>query len=434
MIGGIDVRKKIIILACTLLLVSLQIGNQFQVAYATVFIDCPDCNNGHSPSCRCGGAVDFLQPCDLCGGSGTLACDLCGGTGLSDGGTCTRCGGDLLSTCNRCGGAGSTVQPCFKPSCARCGGTGGYPEGSPEHIQQLKDEGKYVEPVTETTDPKETGEISTEEIDSKESQTKETEQKSGESPDNRNASIKETDLVTAYELLRSATSSEKSKKENIVISETMTVALKNATEEQLQVLSNLTQEEFTNSMNQVAQIVDTVKTGTVSASSKQLIENLENQEGVQIGLISFDEHESISLGFPVEIRVPVNGDEYGNMEKAYAYHVIQDGLKAEYLGEAELIRDDNGNVTEVLFITEGFSDFFITNIQVNMEEITVENVKNQDVQDLEQEEVEESDVVTTGIDKVEESNNITVYFVTGAVVVIGVVAVALFVINRKKTK
>ena len=123
-------RKKIIVLACTLLLVSLQIGNQFQVAYATVFIDCPDCNNGHSPSCRCGGAVDFLQPCDLCGGSGTLACDLCGGTGLSDGGTCTRCGGDLLSTCNRCGGAGSTVQPCFKPSCARCGGTGRYPEGS----------------------------------------------------------------------------------------------------------------------------------------------------------------------------------------------------------------------------------------------------------------------------------------------------------------
>ena len=82
------------------------------------------------------------------------------------------------------------------------------------------------------------------------------EQKSGESLENSNASIKETDLVTAYELLRSATSSEKSKKENIVISETMTVALKNATEEQLQVLSNLTQEEFTNSMNQVAQIVD----------------------------------------------------------------------------------------------------------------------------------------------------------------------------------
>lgn len=392
---------------------------------ATKFIDCPDCNGGHSPSCVCGGKGEYFQNCDLCNGAGTLHCDLCNGSGTYGDENCNRCGGSGSRVCNRCNGNKKEVYTCKTPSCKRCGGTGRYPEGSPEHIKQLQDEGKLVPTsVTkqETTD-KEEATDKQEAIDKNEAtvesettveqetnveqetaveQGQTGEQQTGEQQTGEPETTVEQDTAvkqntesmqnnTAQEpiievsQISKAISDEKEKKA-IRVSTNISISLANSSAEEVEELQNMPTEELEEVIQKVDNIVKTAKPGTISEQSKLIVDKVAGDKDIQVNPINFAEHESLALDFPVEVRVAVNPEEYQGMEKGYAYHILTDQDTVEYLGEAELIRDEAGNVIEVAFVTRGFSDFIITsepleiigeeNLEDTAQEQTNNNAKN----------------------------------------------------------
>jgi len=385
---------------------------------ATKFIDCPDCNGGHSPSCVCGGKGEYFQNCDLCNGAGTLHCDLCNGSGTYGDENCNRCGGSGSRVCNRCNGNKKEVYTCKTPSCKRCGGTGRYPEGSPEHIKQLQDEGKLVPTsVTkqETTD-KEEATDKQEAIDKNEAtvesettveqetnveqetaveQGQTGEQQTGEQQTGEPETTVEQDTAvkqntesmqnnTAQEpiievsQISKAISDEK-KKKAIRVSTNISISLANSSAEEVEELQNMPTEELEDVIQKVDNIVKTAKPGTISEHSKVIVDKLAGDKDIQVNPINFAEHESVALDFPVEVRVAVNPEGYQGMEKGYAYHILTDQDTVEYLGEAELIRDEAGNVIEVAFVTRGFSDFIITSepLEITGEENLEDTAKEQ---------------------------------------------------------
>lgn len=354
---------------------------------ATKFIDCPDCNGGHSPSCVCGGKGEYPQNCDLCNGAGTLNCDLCNGTGTYEDGNCYRCGGSGSMVCNGCNGNKKEVFGCKTPSCDRCGGTGRYPEGSPEHIKQLQDEGKLVptsvtkqettvEP--ETTDQQETKveqESAVEQQTTVEQQT--AVEQNAESIQNNTA---KEPIIEASQI--SKVISDEKKKKEIRVSTNISISLANSSAEEVKELKNMPTEELEDAIQKVDNIVKTAKPGVISEQSKKIVDKLVCDQNIQVNPINFAEHESVALDFPVEVRVAVNPEDYKEMEKGYAYHILTEQDRAEYLGEAELRRDEAGNVIEVAFVTRGFSDFIITSSPLaiageeNMEDTAKEQTKS----------------------------------------------------------
>ena len=109
---------------------------------------CDTCNgtghihDGDTISClNCNGEGYFDNPCDVCGGSGSLAepetCWNCNGTGTdpNTGDMCENCGGSgEIWSCQNCGGTGRIYQQCdscqgtgqivYHQDCATCNGTG----------------------------------------------------------------------------------------------------------------------------------------------------------------------------------------------------------------------------------------------------------------------------------------------------------------------
>lgn len=313
-------RKKgstIVTLLCAVIMLSIPV-------YATVeMIDCPDCNNGHSSVCICGGQGDYLQNCDFCDGVGELNCDLCNGTGVYDNGSCYRCSGDGLMLCNRCHGEQKQLYPCGTPYCSRCGGTGAYPAGSPEHLKQLEDEGKL----------------------GSDSQYNATREVTSEEPIIEVSKIS-TDLID--------------KKEEIRVSMNLSIPFAEFSEEEITVLKNVSAVELEEVIQKVHSIVTTAMPGRISEGSQEILENLVVDKEVVVNTVCFDEVESITLGFPVKVRIMVNPKEYVNMEKGYVYQISSTRNTVEYLGEVELTRDEVGNVIQVAFVTRGFSDIIIT--------------------------------------------------------------------------
>ncbi len=364
-----NVRKVLFLVVITLIIFA---SDGFEAVYATNFIDCPDCNNGHSQACKCGGAGEYLQSCDLCGGSTTLLCDLCNGSGTFDGSSCYRCGGDGAMLCNRCGGSGTQMLGCNKPYCSRCGGTGGYPEGSPEHIQQLKDEGNYVEP--------EKSEITIPKIEN----------------------FDEFNKVEDITIIENITPELISQNKDIEISPNLSISITKSTTEQLDVLKKIPEEELKTLINLISDIVSTVEMGKVSKQSESYINRVMEQENINMQLICFEEHESIELGFPVEVFVPVFDNQFDEMENAYAYHIVQNGNEAEYLGEAILHKNEDGKVYELSFVTDGFSDFFITTTQIKLENLTYKS-EYEISNNIEEDEAEDEYIETKKIEKTEKT-------------------------------
>lgn len=360
------------------------------------FIDCPDCNNGHSPSCKCGGKIDYLQNCDLCNGVGELRCDLCNGTGTYEDSTCNRCAGDGSTTCNRCNGDKKVLSPCRTPSCSRCGGTGGYPEGSPEHLQQLRDKGKELPvPVTEKQTTDETA--------------------TGSEPDTTGSEPDKTEIISKDPIVEISQISQDliEEKKDIRVAMNVSIAVSQATPAEIEALAAKPAEELNQVLKQVENIVMTASSGKISDKSKAILDSLTIEKNTKVNTIYFDEHQSLSLDFPVEVRIPVNPEDYQNMETGYAYHILIEQGTVEYLGEAELIRDENGAVIEVAFITQGFSDFFIASEILEISPI--------------EEEIAEVTTPSTEDDKKQYVNPWII--LAGIIVVLGI---AGLVIGRKK--
>lgn len=305
-----------------------------------VFVDCPDCFNGHSPACVCGGIGEYPQDCDLCLGVGTLKCDLCYGSGTYDGSSCNRCQGDGIMVCNGCNGMKKTVFTCTTPSCPRCGGTGGYPEGSPEHLKQLEDEGKLP------------------------AKTDEQQQKPEHTDNNSKSIVLEEPIIKAADILNNIND----EKTSIKVTENLSISLVESSEEEIIALKNMSIGKIEEVIIKVDSIVKTAVSGKISDDAEMILEKLSVDNTVKINTIYFDTHESITLEFPVEVRITVNPEDYKNVEKGYAYHILHDKKTAEYLGEAKLIRDVGGNVVEAAFVTRGFSDFFIASKLIENEE------------------------------------------------------------------
>ena len=357
---------------------------------ATKFIDCPDCNGGHSPACVCGGKGEYPQNCDLCNGTGNLNCDLCNGTGTYGDGNCYRCGGSGSMVCNRCNGNKKEVFICKTPSCARCGGTGRYPEGSPEHIKQLQDEGKLV-PTSVT---KQDATDKQEKTDKNESTVEsETTVEQGQTVEQEQTGEQETTVEQTTESIHNNTDkepiieasqiskaiSDEKMKKAIRVSTNISISLANSSAEEVKALQNMPTEKLEDVIQKVDNIVKTAKPGAISEHSKLIVDKLAGDKNIQVNPINFAEHESLALDFPVEVRVAVNPEDYQGMEKGYAYHILTVQGTAEYLGEAELIRDEAGNVIEVAFVTRGFSDFVITSkpLEIAGEENREDTAKEQ---------------------------------------------------------
>jgi hypothetical protein len=346
--------KKIYFL---LLICIIALNTNIQTKATVTFIDCPDCNNGHSPECQCKGVGEYPQNCDLCMGTGNLKCELCNGTGSKDG-ICPGCQGDGLSICNRCNGSKQQVYTCPKPFCKRCGGTGGYPEGSPEHIQQLKDEGKWTEEITEVKTVA-TTEVTTTTPITMEATTEATTIESTEE-------LKTEEINQSKETEKSIDGNNLLKlKEEFIINDNLSIPVLENKNYNTNSIKKLSDKELKDIVNELSKIVDTVKTDDLKGDSELILKNYSIDKKT-VKTISFDEHKSIKLDFFVKVTVDVKPKEFNDFKKAYAYHIIDADKRIEYLGEAELIKDENGDVIKISFMTDGFSDFFISDTKIDI--------------------------------------------------------------------
>lgn len=116
------------------------------------------------------------------------------------------------------------------------------------------------------------------------------------------------------------------------------------------------------------------------------------------------------------------------MEKGYAFHVLNNVETVEYLGEAELIIDEAGRVTEVAFVTREFSDFIITSelLEIEKQESISETVPESSIEDADKERVNNSD----SEENPKENTKYLSFIIVGILVVIGILVYSLKIKSR----
>lgn len=142
------------------------------------------------------------------------------------------------------------------------------------------------------------------------------------------------------------------------------------TEKEQENYTRLTDEELNKKLVNVQSILQTVRPGEFAADTEELINDVAELNGIdtleeaKIFPLSFEEHED--LGFPIAVTVRLEKGVLKGDSDLFVYHILED-RSIESLGKAEYTTYDDGSVESITFYTTGFSSFFTSSKELNID-------------------------------------------------------------------
>lgn len=134
--------------------------------------------------------------------------------------------------------------------------------------------------------------------------------------------------------------------------------------------AGLTDEELNKKLVNVQSILQTVRPGEFAADTEELINDVAELNGIdtleeaKIFPLSFEGHED--LGFPIAVTVRLEKGVLKGDSDLFVYHILED-RSIESLGKAEYTTYDDGSVESITFYTTGFSSFFTSSKELNID-------------------------------------------------------------------
>ena len=142
------------------------------------------------------------------------------------------------------------------------------------------------------------------------------------------------------------------------------------TSEEQEHYAGLTDEELNGKLVNVQSILQTVRPGEFAADTEELINDIAELNGIdtleeaKIFPLSFEGHED--LGFPIAVTVRLEKGVLKGDSDLFVYHILED-RSIESLGKAEYTTYDDGSVESITFYTTGFSSFFTSSKELNID-------------------------------------------------------------------
>ena len=142
------------------------------------------------------------------------------------------------------------------------------------------------------------------------------------------------------------------------------------TSEEQEHYAGLTDEELNRKLVNVQSILQTVRPGEFAADTEELINDVAELNGIdtleeaKIFPLSFEGHED--LGFPIAVTVRIEKGVLKGDSDLFVYHILED-RSIESLGKAEYTTYDDGSVESITFYTTGFSSFFTSSKELNID-------------------------------------------------------------------
>ena len=142
------------------------------------------------------------------------------------------------------------------------------------------------------------------------------------------------------------------------------------TSEEQEHYAGLTDEELNGKLVNVQSILQTVRPGEFAADTEELINDVAELNGIdtleeaKIFPLSFEGHED--LGFPIAVTVRLEKGVLKGDSDLFVYHILED-RSIESLGKAEYTTYDDGSVESITFYTTGFSSFFTSSKELNID-------------------------------------------------------------------
>ena len=142
------------------------------------------------------------------------------------------------------------------------------------------------------------------------------------------------------------------------------------TEKEQENYTRLTDEELNGKLVNVQSILQTVRPGEFAADTEELINDVAELNGIdtleeaKIFPLSFEGHED--LGFPIAVTVRLEKGVLKGDSDLFVYHILED-RSIESLGKAEYTTYDDGSVESITFYTTGFSSFFTSSKELNID-------------------------------------------------------------------
>ena len=142
------------------------------------------------------------------------------------------------------------------------------------------------------------------------------------------------------------------------------------TSEEQEHYAGLTDEELNRKLVNVQSILQTVRPGEFAADTEELINDVAELNGIdtleeaKIFPLSFEGHED--LGFPIAVTVRLEKGVLKGDSDLFVYHILED-RSIESLGKAEYTTYDDGSVESITFYTTGFSSFFTSSKELNID-------------------------------------------------------------------
>jgi len=134
--------------------------------------------------------------------------------------------------------------------------------------------------------------------------------------------------------------------------------------------AGLTDEELNKKLVNVQDILNSVRLGEFADDTKEIINDIaklngiDNLEDGKIFPLSFTGHEN--LGFPIAVTVRLEKGMLESDTDLFVYHILEDET-IESLGKAEYTTYDDGSVESITFYTTGFSSFFTSSKELNID-------------------------------------------------------------------
>ena len=420
--------KKIIRVLTLTLAFAVLCGSFATIAYAKELASCGLCNTTGEFHCKvCNNTGEVT--CGGCGGEGKSKCTGESGKGCDDGYyTCPSCNGDgknrsgdgkiIEGVCGNCGGAGKlrcvachTVpgwnicpgcdgkgkQECQSSNCKdskavgwkcpNCMGTGyrltGRPMPPPEvndGIQNVPVNGDLIwigdkshvyggesgsngngttsTPSENTTQPPAT-------TDPGPSETKPPQQNNQPGTD-----FPPADMTLLPEDRNSDFDIPLSNEPDRTITSSVRVEMGKMTDEEQKYYAQLPEEELAQILTNVRTIVASAEPGRSDSKTDELLNSLAIQNGYgslpegRLFPLYFEGHED--LGFPIAVTVRLEKGVLKGDSDLFVYHILED-RSIESLGKAEYTTYDDGSVESITFYTTGFSSFFTSSKELNID-------------------------------------------------------------------
>lgn len=397
---------------------------------------CPSCHG--DGKCRTGDGEIAEGVCGNCADSGKLGyirCIFCHGAGKVD-----------CHDCNGTGKCGCQVGECIKAravgyKCPYCMGAGymltnfwpGENDGkqnSPEKGDKIWVDGKSTVYGGESGQSGNNSQSGGKQTETNPLATSDTEPKTTTEPKHTEttSAVEPSPEITVQLPKDRTTDFSLTENQNDGKKPTASAAVEMAkmSEKESEYYAALSDEELGRKLTNVQKIVSTAKPGKFEDGFEKALGKIAEQNGLssleegRILPIYFEGHENV--GFPVKVSVTLDKGVMDGGSDLFMYHITEAG-SVEELGKTEYSTYDDGSIETIHFFTTGFSSFFTSKKQLDVEQsekIFAENVPAFGAN-------------TDNGNK--ENNNRSIYILVGilaAVVVIGVPAAVI--IRKRKIK